>query len=105
MPSLCEFYPGIFLTTEEKSRKNLSQGKTNLSQSTVYTLPKHPHITKPTNIHTRARARAHILKNPHMHTRPHITKQRHITKQYRYSVTSKSHRVSEVSGLISLVAG
>jgi hypothetical protein len=47
MPRLCEFYPGICITTEEKSRKNLSQGKKNLSQvkknlshSTVYILPK-----------------------------------------------------------------
>ena len=53
MPRLCEFYPGICLTTEEKARKNLSQGKKNLSQvkknlsqvkknlsqSTVYILP------------------------------------------------------------------
>jgi hypothetical protein len=29
---LCEFYPGIYITTEEKARKNLSQGKKNLSQ-------------------------------------------------------------------------
>jgi len=29
---LCEFYPGICLTTEEKARKKLSQGKKNLSQ-------------------------------------------------------------------------
>jgi hypothetical protein len=29
---LCEFYPGICLTTEEKARKNVSQGKKNLSQ-------------------------------------------------------------------------
>ena len=49
---LCEFYPGICLTTEEEARKNLSQGKNNfsqvkkilsegkknLSQSTVYIL-------------------------------------------------------------------
>jgi len=27
VPRLCKFYPGIYLTTEEKSRKNLSQGK------------------------------------------------------------------------------
>ena len=27
MLRLCEFYPGICLTTEEKARKNLSQGK------------------------------------------------------------------------------
>ena len=69
-PSLCEFYPGICLTTEEKARKNLSQGKKNLSQvkknlsqSTVHILPKTPthyktltntHITKPTHTPTRA---------------------------------------------------
>jgi hypothetical protein len=28
----CEFYPGICLKTEEKARKNLSQGKKNRSQ-------------------------------------------------------------------------
>jgi hypothetical protein len=81
VPRLCEFYPGICLTTEEKARinyslgkKNLSQGKKNLSrvkktlsqvkktlsQSTVYILPKHPHIKKPTQTHT--------LQNPHIHT-------------------------------------
>jgi len=27
VPRLCGFYPGICLTTEEKARKNLSQGK------------------------------------------------------------------------------
>jgi len=32
VPRLCEFYPGICLTTEEKAQKNLSQGKKNLSQ-------------------------------------------------------------------------
>jgi hypothetical protein len=26
VPHLCEFYPGICITTEEKGRKNLSQG-------------------------------------------------------------------------------
>jgi hypothetical protein len=63
---LCEFYPGIFLTTEEKARKNLSQGKKNLSQvkknlsqSAIYILRKHPHITKPTQTHTH---------NTHTHT-------------------------------------
>ena len=32
MPRLWEFYPGICLTTEEKARRNLSQGKKTLSQ-------------------------------------------------------------------------
>jgi septal ring factor EnvC (AmiA/AmiB activator) len=80
VPRLCEFCPGICLTTEEKARKNLNQGKKNLNQgkknlnqgkknlnqgkknlnqgkknlsqvkknlshSTVYILPKHPHIS------------------------------------------------------------
>jgi hypothetical protein len=52
-PIFASFYPGICLTTEEKARKIHSQGKRNfsqvnknLSQSTVYILPRHPHITK-----------------------------------------------------------
>jgi len=32
VPRLCGIYPGICLTTEEKARKNLSQGRKNLSQ-------------------------------------------------------------------------
>jgi len=32
VPCLCEFYSGICLTTEEKARKNLSQGQENPSQ-------------------------------------------------------------------------
>jgi hypothetical protein len=58
-PVFASFYPGICLTTEEKTRKNHSQGKRifsqvnkNLSQSTVCILPRHPHITKPTQTHT-----------------------------------------------------
>jgi hypothetical protein len=52
VPRLYKFYPGICLTTKENARENLSLGKRNLSQvkknlseSTVYILPKHPHIT------------------------------------------------------------
>jgi hypothetical protein len=67
VPRLCEFYPGICLATEEKARKNLSEGRKNLSQSTVYILPKQPHITKPSQTHT--------LQTPHIHTHAHITKQ------------------------------
>ena len=64
---LCEFYPGICLTTEEKVWRNLSQGKKNLSQSTVYILPKTPthyktltntQITKPIYTLTRANTQA-----------------------------------------------
>jgi len=59
VPRLCEFNPGICLTTKEKARKklskgkkNLSQVKENLSQSTVYILPQHPHVTNPSQTHT-----------------------------------------------------
>jgi hypothetical protein len=31
VPRLCELYPGICLTTEEKARKNLSQGSRTIS--------------------------------------------------------------------------
>jgi hypothetical protein len=50
-----------------QGKKNLSQVKKNLIQSTVYILPKHPHITKPSQTHT--------LQNPHIHKHTHITKQ------------------------------
>ena len=32
MPRLCEVYPGICLTTEEKARKNLSQVRTSVGK-------------------------------------------------------------------------
>jgi hypothetical protein len=35
MPRLCECYSGIYLTTEEKAQKNLSEDKKNLSQINV----------------------------------------------------------------------
>jgi hypothetical protein len=52
VPRLCEFYHGICLKTEKKARKTLSQGKENLSHSTVYILPKTPtHYKALTNTH------------------------------------------------------
>jgi len=43
-----------------QGKKSLSQVKKNLGQSTVYILPKHPHITKPSQTQT--------LRNPHIRT-------------------------------------
>ena len=37
MPRLCELYPGICLTTEEKARKNLSQGSRRVPVGTIQT--------------------------------------------------------------------
>jgi hypothetical protein len=82
-PVFASFYNGICLKTEEKARKNHSQCKRNfnqvnknLSQSTVYIVQRHPHITKPTQTHK--------LQNPHTHTtHTHTHTHTHITKQYK----------------------
>ena len=37
VPRLCELYPGIWLTTEEKARKNLSQGRRRVPVGTMKT--------------------------------------------------------------------
>jgi hypothetical protein len=105
VPLLWELYPGICLTTEEKARINLGQGKKNLSQGTVYILPKHPHITKPTHIHrlnTRTHTHTHYKHTPTLHThththttntRPHYTHTHttntrpYINKTHKYTYT------------------
>ena len=38
VPRLCELYPGICLTTEEKARKNLSQGSRRVAAGTMKTV-------------------------------------------------------------------
>ena len=70
----CPVFASCFcLTTEEKARKNFSQSKKTLSRvkkslshSTIYILPKHPHIT-----------------NLHKHTRYKTHTYTHIIKQYK----------------------
>ena len=42
MPHLCEFYPGTCLTTEEKARKNLSQGSRRVTVYIRGLLEKYP---------------------------------------------------------------
>jgi len=85
---LCEFYPGICLTTEEKSRKNLSKGKKNLSQvkknlsqGAVLHITKTPTLYKThTNTHITKRAPSRARRaRAHTHTHTHITKQYKIT--------------------------
>jgi len=70
VPRLCEFYPGICLTTEEKARKNLSLGKKNLSQvrktsvRVQYTYYQNTHTLQ--NLHTHTHTHTHT----HAHTTP-----------------------------------
>jgi len=80
VPCLCEFYPGICLTTEEKARKILSQGKKNLSHSTVYILPNTPTQYK-------SLTNTHITKPTHTHTRAHT----HTTKQHKTTTHTHTH--------------
>ena len=82
MSHLCKFYPGICLTTEEKARKNLSQGSRRVL---VYILPKRTHYKTHTYTHL------HITKPTYTHTHPHITKQFKTT-----TVQVKTNTVQDV---------
>ena len=64
------------------------QVKKNLTQSTIYILPKHPHITKPPQTHT--------LQNPHIHTHTH-TLQNNI-KPPQYKLKQNAYRKSNTMG-------
>jgi len=50
MPRLCEVYPGICLTTEEKARKNLSHGNRRMQVGKEYT-EQSIHVNKTIRIH------------------------------------------------------
>ena len=86
MPRLCEFNPGICLTTEEKARKNLSQGSRRVLVYVLHitktaTQLQYPHIHTPTllqNTHTHS----HITKPTHTHTHT-ITKHTHSFTHYK----------------------
>jgi hypothetical protein len=91
-PSLRVFCPGICLTTEGKARKNHIQGKRNfsqvnknLSQSTVYILPRYPHITKPTQTHT--------LRNPHTHTHTYTHTLQNNIKPPQYNLKQTQYKI------------
>jgi len=65
-----------------QGKRNLSQVKRNLSQSTVYILPKHPHITK-------AHTHTHTDTHTHIHT--------YTTKQYKTTtVQIKTNTVQDI---------
>ena len=98
MPRLCEFY----VTTEKKARKNLSQSKKsfsqvkkNLSQSTVYILPKHPHITTPPHPHPHIHTHTHY-KTPSTYTHTH-TLQNNINPP-QYKLKQNTHKKCKTMG-------
>jgi hypothetical protein len=68
----------VYLTTEKKAQRNLSQVK-KTCQSKVYILPKHPHT--------------HTQTYTHAHARTHI----HVTKQYKTTtVQIKTNTVHKI---------
>jgi hypothetical protein len=62
VPRLCELYPGICLTSEEKARKNLSQGSRRMLIGKEYT-EQSIHVNKTIKIHN-----LHNLKKYTTHT-------------------------------------
>ena len=93
VPRLCKFYPGICLTTEEKARKTLSQGKKNLSQVKKTSVKvqyiyyqKHPHITKPSQTPT--------LQNPLKHPHAHTHTLKNNIKPPQYELKQNAYRKS-----------
>jgi hypothetical protein len=79
VPSFCEFYPGICLTTEEKLRKNLSQGKINLSQLKKNLIQSKVKILPKTPTHYKTHTQTHTIQTPLIQTQTRT--QTHITKQ------------------------
>jgi len=90
-PVFASFILAFALQLRKKAWKNLSQGEKNLiqgkkdlSQNTVYILPKHPHITKPTHTHTHT----NITKPTHIqHTlQNNIKPPQYKLKQTQYTI-------------------
>jgi hypothetical protein len=94
VPRLCEFYPGICLTAEEKAWKNLSQGKktsVRLRKTSVrvqYTNYQNTHTLQYPHKHT------HYKTHTHAHTR---TLQNNI-KPPQYKLKQNAYRKRNIMG-------
>ena len=92
MPRLCELYPAICLTTEEKARKNLSQVKKTLSHSTT----KNTHTLQ--NPHKRTHYKTHSYTHTHIHTlQNNIKPPQYKLKRNAYSTQFLVHTESPTS--------
>ena len=84
MPRLCDAYPGICLTTEEKARKNLSQGSLRMPVGKEYTEQ---------SIHVNKTIRIHNLQNYTKYTK-HTTIYKTIKKPKEHHYTATLHYTS-----------
>jgi hypothetical protein len=87
VPRLCEIYPGICLTTEEKARKNLSQVKKNLCQVKENLSQYSIHITK--NTHTLQSPHKHTHYKTHSYTHTHTSSQTHTNMALLLAIYKK----------------
>jgi hypothetical protein len=93
VPRLCEFYPGLCLTTEEKPRKNLSQGKKNLSQvkkklRVQYTYYQNTYILQNPHKHTHYKTHTYTYTHAHTHTHTHTLQNNIKPPQYKLKQTA-----------------
>jgi hypothetical protein len=111
VPSLCELYPGICLTTEEKAQKNLSQSKKNhsqvkknLSQSTEKPQSKYiVYMLSNTPTHYKTLTNTHITKPTHTHTHTHTLQNNIKQPQYNLKQKKKQHNGEKEQYLVSNV--
>ena len=89
VPRLCELYPGICLKTEEKARKNLSQGSRRVL---VYILPKRLRYKTHTYTPTHYKTHTYECKVRHTSIRdtPIMHSQRRLTECFR-ALHSQGH--------------
>ena len=88
VPLLCELYPGICLTTEEKARKNLSQGSWRMPVGTMKTEYKERNriyrtIQNIQNETEYTNKTAYTEQNRIYRTKQNIQKNTECTEQYR----------------------
>ena len=112
VPRLCDDYPGICLTTQEKAQKNLSQGKTlhithtHITKSSKTHIINHQHITKSwkktthykiliNHPHITKSWKNNTLQNPQKHTHTsentHPPTHTHITKSSKTHTSENTH--------------
>jgi hypothetical protein len=87
-PSLCEFYPGVCLKTEEKARENLSQGRRRVPVGTMETEYTEQNIHNNKNICTIIYYNIFSLYNVHSYMFRHL---RVILREFQKFCTSLNY--------------
>jgi len=101
VPRLCEFYPGIGLTNEEKSAEKPQSGQEKPQSGEGKPQSKYGiHITKNTHTlqnphkHTHYKAHSYTYTRAHTHTHTHTHTLQNNTKQPQYKLKQNAYRKS-----------